>query len=97
MVQWSRTESAFSYKSHSNPRPSDSAKILNAGVEHNKGIMTSRKNARSERVKQTGSRRLLLSVGCILLVRTFEIFDTSAVEMPDPRRHFLDEVMIVRH
>jgi hypothetical protein len=49
------------------------------------------------RVKQFRLRRFFLSIGCVLLVRALEVFDTSAVEMPDPGRHFLDEVMIVRH
>ena len=42
-------------------------------------------------------RRFFLSIGCILLVRALEVFDASVLEMPDPRGHFLYQVMIVRH
>ncbi len=46
---------------------------------------------------QFGSRCFFLRVGHVFLVRALEVFDPSALEMPDPRRHFLDQVVIVRH
>ena len=33
----------------------------------------------------------------ILLVRSLEVLDPSVVEGPNPRRDFLDDIMIVRH
>ena len=43
------------------------------------------------------SRGFLLSIVDILHVRALEVFDTSALEMPDPRRHLLNQVMVVRN
>src|ERR1039458_1162367 len=49
------------------------------------------------RVLRIRLRRLLLRIHRVLLVRALEVFDASALEMPDPRGHFLDQVLIVRH
>src|SRR6266480_4170325 len=47
--------------------------------------------------RKLGLGSLLLRVGNVFFIRTFEVLDLAALEMPNARGHFVDDVVVVRH